>query len=133
MTQVVERIPAYSNQSMVYYCDTLLSILSQTYDTKVGRGNKVDTIKVFKHKNDQDVIDKITKSKEHYYKLNKMGNRKVGSFEVVKYRLDYIDGQPKIIIEMIKVLDEDGEYIKFARLKDVIGYLPKYPIIFKKL
>lgn len=127
---MIERIPAYSNQSMIDYCDTLLSILNLTREEKVGRGKK---IQVIKHKKDQDVIDKLTRSKEYYYKLNQMENRKVGSFEVVKYRLDYIDSQPKIIIEMIKVLDEDGEYIKFARLKDVIGYLPKYPITFKKL
>lgn len=57
----------------------------------------------------------------------------VGSFEIVKYKFDFINGEPKIIIEMIKVLDVNGKYIKFAKLKDVLPYLSKYPINFKNL
>jgi hypothetical protein len=56
---------------------------------------------------------------------------KIGSFEIVKYRFDFINNEPKIIIEMIKVLDKNGKYIKFAKLKDVIPYLYKYPVTFK--
>jgi len=84
MTEVIARIPAYSNQSMVDYCDTLLSILVQTYDTKVGRGKKVETIKVFKYKSDQNVIDKLIRSKEHYHKLNQM------TFKFRDYQTDII-------------------------------------------
>lgn len=58
---------------------------------------------------------------------------KVGSFEIVKYRFDFIDNEPKIIIEMVKVLDKNGKYIKFAKLKDVLNYLSLYPVTFKKL
>jgi hypothetical protein len=57
----------------------------------------------------------------------------VGSFEIVKYKFEFINGEPKIIIEMIKVLDINGKYIKFAKLKDVLPYLSKYPINFKNL
>jgi hypothetical protein len=39
----------------------------------------------------------------------------------------------KIIIEMIKVLDTDGNYIKFAKLEGVVDFLSKYPIKFKEL
>mgnify|MGYP001371078228 CR=1 FL=1 len=53
--------------------------------------------------------------------------RKPHSFEIVRY--DY-DGQD-IVIKMIKVLDEKGDYIKFAKLKDVMPYLSKYPVKFK--
>jgi len=130
---MIERIPAYSNESMIDYCKNLLSILSQTYDTKVGRGKKAEVVKVFKYNQDQDVIDKLKNSIEHYKKLNQMKNRKVGSFEIVKYKIVIQSGNPKIEIEMIKVLDEDGEYIKFARLKDVIGYLSKYPVTFRPI
>ena len=49
------------------------------------------------------------------------------SLEIVRY--DY-DGQD-IIIKQIKVLDEKGDYIKFAKLKNVIPYLSKYPVKFK--
>jgi len=59
--------------------------------------------------------------------------KNVGSFEIVRYKFIFIEGEPKIIIEMVKVLDTNGKYIKFASLKDVIDFLPLYPIKFKKL
>lgn len=55
----------------------------------------------------------------------------VGSLEIVRYHFTYVDNEPKIVIEMIKVLDEDGKYIKFAKLAHVLPYLHKYPIKFK--
>jgi hypothetical protein len=57
----------------------------------------------------------------------------IGSFEIVRYRFDLINGEPKIIIEMIKVLDQKGKYIKFAKLKEVLPYLSQYPIKFKTI
>jgi len=133
MKEIIERIPSYTNDDMLHYCETLKSIVTQSHETKLGRGKKVEIIKVPKHKVDQDVINKIVRSCEHYKKLNQMENRKVGSFEIVKYKVVVQEGHPKIVIEMIKVLDEDGEYIKFARLKDVVGYLSKYPVTFRPL
>lgn len=56
---------------------------------------------------------------------------KVGSLEITKYEFALIKGDPKIIINMIKVLDQDGKYLKFAKLKDVEAYLSKYPVTFK--
>jgi hypothetical protein len=97
MTDVLERIPAYSNKSMEDYCDTLLSILTQTYDTKVGRGKKVEVIKVFKYKNDQDVIDKLIKSKEHYKELNQMKNK--GGVTFRDYQADIIKRGAHILME----------------------------------
>ncbi len=58
---------------------------------------------------------------------------KIGSLEVVRYKFDYVDGEPKIIISMIKVLDKNGKYIKFAKLQKIEPYLSKFPIKFKKL
>jgi hypothetical protein len=49
--------------------------------------------------------------------------RKIGSLEITKYDFEYVDGEPKIVISMVKVLDENGKYIKFAKLKEVIPYL----------
>jgi hypothetical protein len=60
-----------------------------------------------------------------------MENRIIGSLEVTRYNFEVIDGEPKIIISMVKVLDQDGKYIKFAKLKEVEPYLSKYPIVFK--
>ena len=53
--------------------------------------------------------------------------RKPDRLEVVRYEYDGKD----IIIKMIKVLDKDGNYIKFAKLKDVMPYLSKYKVTFK--
>ena len=95
MTQILERIPAYSNQSMLDYCDKLLSILTQSHETKVGRGKKVEMIKVFKHKQDQDVIDKLIRSKEHYHKLNQMKNN--GGVTFRDYQVDIIEKGTQIL------------------------------------
>ena len=57
----------------------------------------------------------------------------VGSLEITRYQFEMINGEPKIIISMVKVLDKDGKYIKFAKLKEVNPFLSKYPIKFKNL
>jgi hypothetical protein len=57
--------------------------------------------------------------------------RKIGSLEITKYDFEYVDDEPKIVISMVKVLDENGKYIKFAKLKEVSPYLSKYPVSFK--
>jgi hypothetical protein len=58
--------------------------------------------------------------------------RKVGSLEVTRYSFEMIDNEPKIVVSMVKVLDTDGKYIKFAKLKEVEPYLSMYPISFAK-
>jgi|TARA_R110000782_G_scaffold56029_4_gene117731 hypothetical protein len=57
--------------------------------------------------------------------------KNIGSLEITRYHFDLVDGQPKIIISMVKVLDEEGEYIKFAKLKEIEPYLADYPVSFK--
>tara|TARA_Y100001973_G_C4915738_1_gene194032 strand:- start:30 stop:221 length:192 start_codon:yes stop_codon:yes gene_type:complete len=57
--------------------------------------------------------------------------KKVGSLEITRYNYELIDGEPKIVISMVKVLDQEGEYIKFAKLKEVEPYLSLYTVNFK--
>ncbi len=57
--------------------------------------------------------------------------KKTGSLEITRYHYEVVDGEPKIIISMVKVLDTEGKYIKFAKLKEVEPFLSKYPVIFK--
>jgi len=57
--------------------------------------------------------------------------KNIGSLEVVRYEYQTVDGDPKIVISMVKVLDKEGVYIKFAKLKEVEPYLSEYPISFK--
>ena len=60
-----------------------------------------------------------------------INGRQVGSFEIVKYSLELVNNDPKIIISMIKASDTDGKYIKFIGMRDVEPYLSKYPVTFK--
>jgi len=60
----------------------------------------------------------------------KLGNREVGGFEITRY--DYQEDSGNIEIAMVKVLDREGEYIKFAKLKEVMKFLPLFPVTFKK-
>ena len=59
--------------------------------------------------------------------------KKIGSLEVVRYKYELVDGDPKIVISMIKVLDKEGKYIKFAKLKEVEPFLSEFQIKFKPL
>ena len=53
---------------------------------------------------------------------------KPASFEITQY--EYIDGVG-IVINQIKVLDKNENYIKFAKLEQVTPYLHKFPCKFK--
>jgi len=57
----------------------------------------------------------------------------IGSLEITKYHYELLDDEPKIVISMVKVLDKNGKYIKFAKLKEVEPFLSKFPVNFKPL
>ncbi len=59
--------------------------------------------------------------------------REIGSLEITKYSYEVVEDEPKIVISMVKVLDTEGKYIKFAKLKEVEPFLSKYPVTFKTL
>jgi hypothetical protein len=59
--------------------------------------------------------------------------REIGSFEITRYTYDLVDNEPKIIISMVKVLNKEGRYIKFAKLKEVEPFLSKFPVKFKSI
>lgn len=59
-----------------------------------------------------------------------MDSKMIARIEIVKYRFAYVAGQPKIIIEMVKLLDSDGNYIKFAKMSEAVDLLSKYPVTF---
>jgi hypothetical protein len=97
MTEVVARIPAYSNEAMLHYCETLKSILTQSHQTKIGRGKKAEFISIPKHKVDQEVLDKVLLSCEHYKKLNQM--EKQGGVTFRSYQTDIIEKGSRILNE----------------------------------
>lgn len=59
--------------------------------------------------------------------------KEIGSLEITRYKFQTVNGESKILIEMVKVLDTNGGYIKFAKLKEVLPFLAKFPVKFKKL
>ena len=59
--------------------------------------------------------------------------REIGSLENTRYSYEFVEDEPKIVISMVKVLDTEGKYIKFAKLKEVEPFLSKYPVTFKTL
>jgi len=133
--EIIERNIGFNNLEMWNQCEILKSVVTQTIDIKEGRGKNVKIYKKYKHNTPQEVIDRIVNSCEYYKSLHEkdMKSKEVGRLEVIKYRFDYINGEPKIIIDTVKVLDTNGSYMKFAKLQGVIDYLHKYPITFKKL
>lgn len=130
--EIIERNPGFNNQEMYKYCELLKSVAMMEIEVKEGRGRNIRMVKMFKHNIPEDVRNRILNSCEYYKNLPEM-KKKIGSLEVVKYRFEKINGEPKIIIEMVKVLDTDGKYIKFAKLEGVVNYLSKYPIKFKEI
>lgn len=50
------------------------------------------------------------------------------SLEVTRY--EHVEGVG-IVINQVKVLDKNGKYIKFAKLKELVPFMSKYPIKFK--
>jgi hypothetical protein len=59
--------------------------------------------------------------------------REIGSLEITRYSYEVVEDEPKIVISMVKVLDTEGKYVKFAKLKEVEPFLSKYPVTFKTL
>jgi hypothetical protein len=50
------------------------------------------------------------------------------SLEVTEY--EYVEGHG-IVIKQVKLLDASGNYIRFAKLKELTPYLHKFPIKFR--
>ena len=62
----------------------------------------------------------------------KIQGKEIGFLEITRYKFEYVGNNPKIIIEQIKVLDIEGNYIKFAKLKEIEPYLSQFEIHFKE-
>lgn len=52
-------------------------------------------------------------------------------FEITRYHFEKVNGEPKIIIDMVKVMDENGKYLKFAKLEKVIDFISGQKVKFK--
>lgn len=133
---IIERVPGYNDYEMWQKCELLKKVINISVERKEGRGRNVKTVTELKHYIPSKVRQTIERSCEYYKKLYEESmdkKQQVGSFEITKYRFENVNGEPKIVIDMVKVIDTNGKYMKFAKLEKVIDYLEKYPVKFKKL
>lgn len=133
---IIERVLGCNDYEMWQKCELLRKVINISVERKEGRGKNVRIIKEPKHETPSEIRKTIERSCEYYKKLyeeNMSKKQQVGSFEITKYRFENVNGEPKIVIDMVKVLDTNGQYMKFAKLEKVIDYLEKYPVKFKKL
>lgn len=54
----------------------------------------------------------------------------VGWLEVVRWHVDLVDGHYRIVLDVIKVVDPNGRFIKFASHEKVSKYLAAFPVKF---
>lgn len=92
MTEIIERLYGYSNESMREYCERLYSVITAKKEVKKKVGKNIETILVPKYKDDKEIISRVERSIE-YYKNNK---------QVVELR----DYQKSIVNQGVKILKE---------------------------
>ena len=63
---MIERKLGFSNRKMWQHCELLQSIVEQKVMTKIGRGKNAVNVEVYKYKNNDDVIKKISESVDYY-------------------------------------------------------------------
>lgn len=99
MSRIIERIPAYSNDAMIRYCNSILSVLTLKVEMTVGRGRASTKKQVYKYNPKKELIDKVINSIEHYEKLNQidMSNK-------IKLR----DYQENISMLGVDIINEHG-------------------------
>jgi hypothetical protein len=87
---IIENDKSYSNYDMWQKCELLKSIVTQTIETKEGRGKKQRIVKSYKHKTDQEVIDRIINSCEYYKELYEQEMETNNQIEFRDYQHDII-------------------------------------------
>ena len=92
---MIERLPAYSNKSMLEYCEILKRVITQSKEVKVGRGKQVEVIKVPKYSTEKHVVDNIVSSCEYYKNLYEMEDKQ--GFNYRDYQVDIIEKGQQIL------------------------------------
>ena len=92
---MIERTSGYNNKAMWDYCETLKKVVLQTKTTKSGRGKAVEIREVLKYNTEQEIIDKIVSSCEHYKNLYEMEDKQ--GFNYRDYQIDIIQKGQQIL------------------------------------
>jgi len=97
MINIIEKTSGSTNKSMWEYCETLKRVILQKKDVNVGRGKNIETIEIYKYKNNAETIEKILNSCEHYKKLHEMESEQV--FNYRDYQVDIIEQGQKVLLK----------------------------------
>ena len=92
---VIDRIPYYSNEMMLEYCEMLKRVVLDSKEVTIGRGKSSRVEKVLKNKTPQDAIDRIVESCEYYKTLNEKD---------MENKLQLRDYQKDIIIKGTEII-----------------------------
>ena len=92
---VIDRIPYYSNEIMLEYCERLKRVVLDSKEVTIGRGKSSRVEKVLKYKTPQDAIDRIVDSCKYYKTLNEKD---------MDNKLQLRDYQEDIIIKGTEIL-----------------------------
>lgn len=95
MINIIPRIPAYSDEMMWRQCEILKSVVTATKEIKVGRGRNIEVVKVYKHRTEKDIIEKIINSCEYYKNLHEM--QSIEGFNYRDYQVDIIEKGTQIL------------------------------------
>ena len=89
MTNIIEKTSGSTNKLMWDYCELLKRVILQKKDVNVGRGKNIETIEIYKYKNNSEAIERILNSCEHYKKLHEMESEQ--GFNYRDYQVEIIE------------------------------------------
>jgi len=89
MTNIIEKTSGATNKSMWDYCEALKRVILQKTEVKVGRGKNIETLEIYKYKNNAETVEKIINSCEHYKKLHEMESAQ--GFNYRDYQIEIIE------------------------------------------
>ena len=92
-SEIVERIPGYTNKQMAESCAKMIEIVTEKVDVKTGRGKNVKTHSELKYKGSKDVIKRLELSYEFYKTQEEMTSQ----FEFRQYQVDIINAAYDIL------------------------------------
>ena len=95
--EILDRNIGYNNYEMWQRCELLKKIVTQTVETKEGRGKNVRIVTNYKHNTDKEVIDRIVRSCEYYKQLHEKDMERNNQIKFRDYQKDIIRSGTEIL------------------------------------
>ena len=93
---MIERRLGYSDYGMWKYCESLCRVMGQMREVKTGRGAKIEMSWVYKHKDANEILPNLQRSRDFYKQLHEKGGSQV---EFREYQTDIISSGCNILKE----------------------------------